>query len=392
MKEVKGIKIYMNQQRLPIEMKGWDQAKIKCFRADLLRWYDQNKRDLPWRRTRDPYCIWVSEIMLQQTQVATVIPYYERFIATLPTIQDLAQAEEQTLLNLWQGLGYYSRVRNMQQAAQQIMRDYGGKMPRTLVELLALKGIGPYTAAAIGSMAFDLVEPALDGNLFRIVARLFEVEADIALPKSRKVFMAILYALIDPERPGDFNQALMDLGATIMTASNPFPEAHPLAVYDQSYQNGTAANYPVKSKKVKQTVHDLLGYMVINPQGQWLMRQHQAQELLAGLWHFPLIEQSLIAESGTSAEWLEPFNEWWQSEVEGDFILKLDSDPMKFKPIKHVFSHRIWQVQLVMVRCEVTAQLPPNCIWCEPSAIGRLPLSTLQQKLLRQVVVESEAI
>ena len=265
-------------------------------------------------------------------------------------------------------------------------------MPRTLVELLALKGIGPYTAAAIGSMAFDLVEPALDGNLFRIVARLFEVEADIALPKSRKVFMAILYALIDPERPGDFNQALMDLGATIMTASNPFPEEHPLAVYDQSYQNGTAANYPVKSKKVKQTVHDLLGYMVINPQGQWLMRQHQTQELLTGLWHFPLIEQSLIAESGTSAEWLEPLNEWWQSEVEGDFILKLDSDPMKFKSIKHVFSHRIWQVQLVMVRCEVTAQLPPNCIWCEPSAIGRLPLSTLQQKLLRQVVVESEAI
>ena len=382
----------MTQTTLPQQMQGWDTVKIEQFRCDLLNWYDRNKRDLPWRKTKNPYAIWVSEIMLQQTQVATVIPYYERFMATLPTIQSLAEADEQTLLNLWQGLGYYSRVRNMQQAAQQIMRDYHGEMPHTLTELLQLKGIGPYTAAAIGSMAFDLVEPALDGNLFRIVARLFEVEDDIALPKTRKVFMEILYALIDPQRPGDFNQALMDLGATVMTASNPFPSEHPLALYDRSYQNGTSANYPVKSKKVKQTVHELIGYVIVNAKGEWLLRQHQAQELLTGLWHFPLIEQSMIFDGASAVEWVEPLSDWWEEQTGERVKFTTIAVPQQTKPIKHVFSHRIWQVQLVMIHCEALHEIPTNCCWCSLQNIGALPLSTLQQKLLKQVVVESEAI
>ena len=152
----------------PQAMAAWDQTRVQAFRKDLLAWYDKNKRDLPWRKSQDPYAIWVSEIMLQQTQVATVIPYYQRFMAALPTVSDLAQAPEETLLNLWQGLGYYSRVRNMQAAAQQVMADFGGQMPDQVDSLLSLKGIGPYTAAAIASMAFGRVAPALDGNLFRL--------------------------------------------------------------------------------------------------------------------------------------------------------------------------------------------------------------------------------
>ncbi|MGO1492200.1 MAG: A/G-specific adenine glycosylase, partial [Ruoffia tabacinasalis] len=155
---------------------NWDEKKIKAFQTQLLDWYDANKRDLPWRQTKNPYYIWVSEIMLQQTQVNTVIPYYERFIKELPTIKDLAEVEESELMGLWQGLGYYSRVRNMQFAAQQVMADFNGEMPNTLEGLLSLKGIGPYTAGAIGSIAFNLPEPALDGNLMRIVARLFEID------------------------------------------------------------------------------------------------------------------------------------------------------------------------------------------------------------------------
>lgn len=196
----------------------WDTDKIDSFRKTLLAWYDREKRDLPWRHTKNPYPIWISEIMLQQTQVATVIPYYERFLEWFPTIADLANADEERLLKAWEGLGYYSRVRNMQIAAQQILTDFDGHFPETYAEIAQLKGIGPYTAGAIASIAFDLVEPAVDGNVMRVMARLFEVNYDIGDPKNRKIFQAICEVLIDPKRPGDFNQALMDLGADIESA------------------------------------------------------------------------------------------------------------------------------------------------------------------------------
>lgn len=166
-----------------IEM--WDDEKIASFRRTLLAWYDNEKRDLPWRRTKNPYHIWVSEIMLQQTQVVTVIPYYERFLAWFPTVDALAKAPEEKLLKAWEGLGYYSRVRNMQKAAQEIMDDFNGEFPSTYDDILSLKGIGPYTAGAIASIAFDLPEPAVDGNVMRVMARLFEVNYDIGDPKNR---------------------------------------------------------------------------------------------------------------------------------------------------------------------------------------------------------------
>src|SRR5699024_10398626 len=154
---------------------NWDEKKIKAFQTQILDWYDANKRDLPWRQTKNPYYIWVSEIMLQQTQVNTVIPYYERFIKELPTIRDLAEVEKYQLMDRWQRVGYYSRILNMQLAAQQVMTDFNGEMPNILERLLSLKGIDPYTAGAIGSIAFNLPESALDRNLMRIVARLFEI-------------------------------------------------------------------------------------------------------------------------------------------------------------------------------------------------------------------------
>ena len=178
-----------------IEM--WDDEKIASFRRTLLAWYDNEKRDLPWRRTKNPYHIWVSEIMLQQTQVVTVIPYYERFLAWFPTVDALAKAPEEKLLKAWEGLGYYSRVRNMQKAAQEIMDDFNGEFPSTYDDILSLKGIGPYTAGAIASIAFDLPEPAVDGNVMRVMARLFEVNYDIGDPKNRKIFQAIMEVLID---------------------------------------------------------------------------------------------------------------------------------------------------------------------------------------------------
>ena len=191
---------------------------VADFRQTLLAWYDEcGRTHLPWRIDKEPYHIWVSEIMLQQTQVETVIPYYERFLSELPTVKDLAEADEEVLLKLWSGLGYYSRVRNMQKAARQVMADFDGQLPSTSQSLQSLAGIGPYTAAAIASISFNEVVPALDGNMFRVFARLLKIEADIAQPKSRKTFYDIILPIVDPERPGDFNQAVMDLGTSLMS-------------------------------------------------------------------------------------------------------------------------------------------------------------------------------
>ena len=174
----------------------WEEDKILSFRQKLLDWYDENKRDLPWRRSKNPYHIWVSEIMLQQTRVDTVIPYYERFLDWFPTVESLANAPEERLLKAWEGLGYYSRVRNMQTAAQQIMSEFEGKFPSTYEGISSLKGIGPYTAGAIASIAFNLPQPAVDGNVMRVLARLFEVNYDIGNPSNRKIFQAMMEILI----------------------------------------------------------------------------------------------------------------------------------------------------------------------------------------------------
>lgn len=376
---------------------GWDEDKVLAFRRDLLTWYDQTKRDLPWRRTQDPYHIWISEIMLQQTQVNTVIPYFNRFIQALPTIQSLAKAEDEILLNLWQGLGYYSRARNLKVAANQIMEKHGGEMPQTMKDLLGLKGIGPYTAAAIGSIAFGLVEPAIDGNLFRVTARLFELDADIALPSSRKVFEKILYELIDPDRPGDFNQAMMDLGARVMTPTNYYPEESPVKEYDASYLNETAEHYPVKSKKVKQTSHYLLAFYLTDAADRVLWRKQGQGELLSDLWHFPMVEldqkvwQSFLdghKEQPTDCfQLVQPLLKNVLDEMDlGDLSLDWDDwvwQGLGGKPVKHIFSHRIWQVQVV--------ELSYQGFFPDRKDVADLgtdrPISKLQDKLIKEVKV-----
>ncbi|WP_446450187.1 A/G-specific adenine glycosylase [Tuanshanicoccus lijuaniae] len=368
---------------------GWDSKKVEQFRSDLLAWYDANKRDLPWRRDNNPYYIWISEIMLQQTQVATVIPYFERFIAEIPDIKTLAQVNEQVLLQLWQGLGYYSRARNLKIAAQQIVERHNGQMPQTMPELLALKGIGPYTAAAIGSMAFNLPEPAIDGNLLRVTARLFELDADIAKASSRKQFAAILTELIDKERPGDFNQAMMDLGATIMTPTNYYPENSPVKAYDASFINETAEQYPVKSKKIKQTHHHLIAYYIHDTEGNVLYRQHLDDELLTGLWHFPMIEYEIEHLAATKKELLEPLAERYRMNWLSDDTIQVNATV--FSSVKHVFSHRVWHVQLITVTVpnKVSPRdIPQKWQWVSSRTEHTVPISTLQKKLEQLLMPE----
>ncbi|HEU4964251.1 MAG TPA: A/G-specific adenine glycosylase, partial [Bacilli bacterium] len=206
------------QERKRIE---FDRKAAQLVSERLLAWYEQHKRDLPWRRQRDPYAIWVSEVMLQQTRVETVIPYWLNFMEKFPTIEALAQAPEADILKAWEGLGYYSRVRNLQKAAQAVVERYGGIVPDQLDEMRSLPGVGPYTAGAVLSIAYDRDVPAVDGNVFRVLSRIFLIEEDIMKPKTRPLFEDLAEYLIPPGRAASFNQGLMELGATVCIPKNP---------------------------------------------------------------------------------------------------------------------------------------------------------------------------
>lgn len=363
----------------------WEEAKIASFRRTLLAWYDKEKRDLPWRRSNNPYHIWISEIMLQQTQVVTVIPYYERFLDWFPTVADLAQAPEEKLLKAWEGLGYYSRVRNMQAAAQQIMTEFGGNFPNTHADISKLKGVGPYTAGAIASIAFNLPEPAVDGNVMRVMARLFEVNYDIGDPKNRHIFQEIMTVLIDPDRPGDFNQALMDLGSDIESAKNPRPEESPIRFFNAAYLNGTMDKYPIKLPKKKPKPMMIQAFLIRNHDGKFLLEKNTQGRLLAGFWSFPLLEtylpdQQLSLFDDKAANIAEPL---CQKELFSDeYQLNPTWSDRQFPKITHVFSHQKWQIQLLEGLVTDQAQpLKDNLLWLAPEEFENYPFATPQKKM-----------
>lgn len=256
--------------------------KKKAIQRDLLRWFETHKRDLPWRsRERDPYRVWLAEIMLQQTQVATVIPYFARWLARFPSLADLAVAPLDDVLKQWEGLGYYSRARNFHRAAQQVLAEYGGEIPNTIAGLLALPGIGPYTAGAIASLAFGLDAPILDGNVKRVWARLFALtEMDDA------ALWAISQQLLPTGRAGEFNEALMDLGATVCTPRSPKCAECPLQAHCLAYARGKPDAYPIKVTKAPTPHKDIGTLVLLNAHGQVLMGQRPNAGLLGGLWEF----------------------------------------------------------------------------------------------------------
>ena len=367
----------------------WEEDKILSFRQKLLDWYDENKRDLPWRRSKNPYHIWVSEIMLQQTRVDTVIPYYERFLDWFPTVESLANASEERLLKAWEGLGYYSRVRNMQTAAQQIMNEFEGKFPSTYEGISSLKGIGPYTAGAISSIAFNLPQPAVDGNVMRVLARLFEVNHDIGNPSNRKIFQAMMEVLIDPDRPGDFNQALMDLGSDIEAPVNPRPEESPVKEFSAAYQHGTMDRYPIKAPKKKPIPIYLKALVVQNSQGQFLLEKNESEKLLAGFWHFPLIEvddfSDQTQELDLFSQVAEPILQLGpspQESFEQDYDLEVDWQDLRFEEVKHIFSHRKWHIQIIAGRVAETQEYTDReVLWLSPEEFLNYPLAKPQQKI-----------
>ena len=255
------------------------KSKIICIRRNLLRWYDQSRRDLPWRRTRDPYAIWIAETMLQQTQVKTVLPYYHRFLSFFPTIEALDRASKDKVLALWSGLGYYRRAENLKKAARRIVREHGGRMPRQWDALRDLPGVGPYTAGAILSIAFDEPYPALDGNARRVLTRIFNVQRE-------KELRGISESLVSRTRPGDFNQALMDLGAEICSVRDPSCPRCPVGRFCSARRSGNS--HPKERPLAKRQTQEIewpLALIVKN--GRILLRHRPEGALLGGLCEVP---------------------------------------------------------------------------------------------------------
>ncbi len=265
------------------------------FSETLIDWYFKNKRALPWREKPNPYKVWLSEIILQQTRVNQGMPYYFSFIETFPTVQDLANASEDQVLRLWQGLGYYSRARNLHFTAKFISKEYNGEFPSTYNEIIQLKGVGPYTAAAIVSICFKEPKPVIDGNVFRFISRYFGIEYDISIPKTRKVFEALLTEIIDHQYPGEFNQGMMEMGALICKPVNPSCD---LCVFREScfaYRKNKIEDLPVKTKIIKVKTRNF-DYHIWKYGDLIAMKKRPENDIWSGLYDFHLIENGSVNE------------------------------------------------------------------------------------------------
>lgn len=318
----------------------------------LVTWYQGHARVLPWRQDPSPYHVWLSEIMLQQTRVEAVKEYYRRFLEALPTVQDLASVEEEELLKLWQGLGYYNRVRNLQKAAQVICNEYGGTFPSEYQQWLALPGVGEYTAGAVVSMAFGRKRPAVDGNVYRIYTRLFADGTDITRTGFQRRVREEMQEIM-PEDPGKFNQAWMDLGATVCLPNGaPLCQQCPLAEHCCSHQEGTELSYPVKPAKKPRKVEDRTVFL-LEYEGKYLIQKRPDKGLLAGLWEFPGQEGHLTPEqAGRGLQDLGVITNQDTEEIE------------LLGKAKHIFSHVEWHmIGYAVHMTAITDQLRENGVF-----------------------------
>lgn len=391
--------------------------EVAQLQKQFLNWYFMHARNLPWRENTDPYRIWISEIMLQQTRVDTVIDYFHRFMQTFPTIKDLANADDEKLLKVWEGLGYYSRARNLKVAANQVMDDYGGKFPQTPAEIRKLKGIGPYTTGAISSIAFRLPEPAIDGNVMRVVSRLFLIKDDIAKASSRKVFDQAVRKIIPEKHPGEFNQAFMDLGSSICTPTSPKCEACPLSNFCHSKQEGLQEQFPVKTKKAKPKDQYFVSFALENSEGAYLLEKRAAGRLLKDMLHFPIVEiaqeeyekllknfpetqldfkhaftqTTLFDEGMLVAENQAEYKQIPQSQIIQELFsktqlpfqkIKISWYPAHLGEVTHIFTHLKWHILLFEGRLMESVA---NDDFYTVQQMKDLPLPKMQHKLFNKM-------
>ena len=309
----------------------------------LLAWYDRSARVLPWRGIRDPYRTWVSEVMLQQTRVETVLPYYGRFLARFPDLPALAAADEAEVLKLWEGLGYYSRARNLHSGARIVMHDFGGNLPADVDLLRSLPGVGPYMAGAIASIAFSIPVPAVDGNVIRVVSRLFGVRDDAGKPAVRRKIDDYAASIVPEDRPGDHNQAMMDIGSSVCVPGTPDCTRCPLSAFCDAFARGDAADLPRLPKARPQKL--VPWTVLIIRSGDRILLRQRTEKLLQGLWCFPMIAGHLKKEDVSSA-------------VFRSLDIRV-SDPRARGDARHVFTHQVWEMRLYSV-CAAENAVPPD--------------------------------
>lgn len=344
------------------------RAAARALRAALLAWFARERRDLPWRRTRDPYAVWISEAMLQQTRVETVVPYFERFLARLPDVAALARADEDEVLALWSGLGYYSRARALRAAAGEIVTRHGGKLPRTRAEWLALPGVGPYTAGAVLSIAFSASEALVDGNVQRVFARLFALEERLGSRTLTERCWALAAELVPAaggeHDPGLWNQALMELGARVCTPRAPACTTCPLAARCRARALGRAAELPLPKERRAPLAVELELACVVRA-GRWLLVRRPAGGRMAGLLELPTREH---APRGRTRLW------------PADFPDGIATGGAELARFAHAITHH--RIRATLRRAELTGAVPEAGLWATPAQCAQLSLTGLTRKAL----------
>ncbi len=338
----------------------------RSIASRLLKWYTQHGRRLPWRATHDPYRVWVSEIMLQQTRVETVIPYYRRWLRRFPSVRALAAATERQVLQLWEGLGYYSRARNLHRAARVVAAEHRGRLPRTLEGLRALPGIGRYTAAAIASICFDADTAVLDGNVKRVLARVFDFREEVQSPRGEKKLWELAQNLAPAGRAGDYNQAIMDLGALVCTPRAPACGECPLRSACRARALGLELERPVR-RPARAVPHEVLAVGVVKRDDCVLLTQRPAVGLLGGLWAFPATGGQALART-----------------LREDYGISVRVGA-QVQTVKHAFTHRRWTLNVFACHWVRGALAGGQARWVRLSQLGRYPMSKPDRMIARGI-------
>jgi A/G-specific adenine glycosylase len=354
----------------------WSQSWKQTFRLELLKWFDKEFRDLPWRQTNDPYAVWISEIMLQQTQVKTVIPYYHRFLEAFPSVYDLSRANLSHVLKLWEGLGYYARARNMHKAAKILTDRFDGHIPVTQKEIETLPGIGPYTAAAILSIAFDKPLAVVDGNVNRVLARLFRVSIDPKSPEGKPLFAALAGDLLSPRRPGDHNQALMELGAILCKSRSPRCESCPVHSHCEAARHNEQNQFPIRTPRKPRPHHHIAVGIIWDLDKLLIARRHE-DAMLGGLWEFPGGKM----ESGEDAKTTV------QREIQEELGLEVEVGD-HLATIEHGYTH--FTITLMAYHCRYLGGTPQalGCSewkWIHPEQLSDYAFPRANRKILEQL-------
>lgn len=349
------------------------KGSLRTFQQALLAWFDAEARDLPWRRTKDPYCVYLAEIMMQQTRVDQGTPYYERFLKRFPTIEALAKADEEAVLKQWEGLGYYTRARNLHRTARLVVEQYGGQFPESPELLQLLPGIGKYTAGAVASIAFDKPAPVVDGNVKRVLARLNAITQAVDLPATEEVLWAAATALLPAKKPGDFNQAMMELGARICTPKNPNCGECPVQRHCQAYARGIQETLPNRTAK-KTVPHYEVVVAAIFRDGMYLIGKRPSEGFLGGLWEFP----------GGKLQAGETHQQALVRECREELGVQVNVGGL-VAVAKHAYTH--FKVTLNVYRCAITGGTPEprthaELRWVAPEEFDAYPFPKGNHKFL----------